>query len=43
MGIYPGTKSHFLGLKNFSNLFCLQLVQGTTIEKKLKNKNTGST
>jgi hypothetical protein len=42
LGIYPCTKSPFLRLKNFSNLFWLLLVPGTTIEKKLE-KNTGST
>jgi hypothetical protein len=40
LGIYPGTKSHFLGLKNFLKLFWLHLVPGTTIEKI--KKNTGS-
>jgi hypothetical protein len=35
LGIYPGTKFPFLGSpKNFSNFFWLQLVPGTTIEKK---------
>jgi hypothetical protein len=32
-GIYRGTKSLFLGPKNFSNFFWLHLVPGTTIEK----------
>jgi hypothetical protein len=36
LGIYPGTKSPFLGPKNFSNFFWLHLVPGTTIEKNLK-------
>ena len=39
LGIYPGTKSPFLGPKNFPNFVWLHLVPGTTIEKK----NTGST
>jgi hypothetical protein len=33
LGIYPGTKFHFLRPKNFSNFFWLQLVPGITIEK----------
>jgi hypothetical protein len=33
---YPGTKSSFLGPKNFSNFFQLKLVPGTTILKKIK-------
>jgi hypothetical protein len=34
LDIYPGTKSPFLGQNNFPNFFWLQLVPGTTIEKK---------
>jgi hypothetical protein len=42
LGIHPGTKFPFLEPKNFPNFFWLQLVPGTTIEKKIK-KNTGIT
>jgi hypothetical protein len=36
LDIYPGTKLPFFKPKNFSNFFWLQLVPGTTIEKKIK-------
>ena len=33
LGIYPGTKSTFLGRKKISKLFKLHLVPGTTFKK----------
>jgi hypothetical protein len=38
---YPGTKSPFLGPKNFTKFLKLHLVPGAPIQKKIKN--TGST